>query len=49
MKENNNYLEQEEIEIDLGHLMIYILKQWKKLILVVLMGAIVGGSIFMLK
>ncbi len=49
MNENNNYLEREEIEIDLGHMMIYILKQWKKLILVVLMGAIVGGSVFMLK
>lgn len=49
MNENNSYLEQEETEIDLFHMMIYMLKHWKTLILAVVIGLLVGMGIFVLK
>lgn len=49
MNENlyNSY--NDEMEINLLDLMFYLLKQWKTLILAVLIGALIGGGIYMVK
>lgn len=48
MNENMNYSYDDE-EIDLIDLMFYLLKQWKTLILAVLIGAILGSGIYVVK
>lgn len=49
MNENMNYTYDDEMEIDLIDLMFYLLKQWKTLLLAVLIGAILGSGIYVVK
>lgn len=45
---NENYYN-EETEIDLVDLMFYLLRQWKTLLVAIVLGAILGGAIYMVK
>ena len=45
---NENYYN-EETEIDLVDLMFYLLRQWKTLVVAVVLGVILGGAIYMVK
>ena len=49
MDENryNNY--EDEMEIDLIDMMFYLLKKWRGLLLAVLIGAIVGAGLYVVK
>ena len=49
MSENYNYSYEDEAEINLIDLIFYLLKQWKMLIVAVLIGAVIGGGIYMVK
>lgn len=49
MDENYNYLYEEDMEINLIDLMYYLLKQWRTLIAAILIGAILGGGIYVVK
>lgn len=49
MNENYNYSYEDETEINLIDLMFYLLKQWKTLIVAVLIGAVLGGAIYVVK
>ena len=49
MNENYNYSYEDEAEINLIDLMFYLLKQWKTLIAAVLIGAVIGGGIYVVK
>lgn len=49
MNENGYNVYEDEMEIDLIDLMFYLMRQWKTLILAVLVGALVGGGIYMMK
>lgn len=49
MNENCNYPYDEDVEINLIDLMFYLLKQWKTLIAAILIGAILGGGIYVVK
>ena len=49
MNENYNYSYEDEAEINLIDLMFYLLKQWKTLIVAVLIGAMIGGAIYVVK
>lgn len=49
MNENYNYPYDEDVEIDLIDLMFYLLKQWRTLIVAILIGAILGGGIYAVK
>ena len=49
MNENGYNVYEEEMELDLIDLMFYLMRQWKTLILAVLVGALVGGGIYMMK
>lgn len=49
MNENYNYPYDEDVEINLIDLMFYLLKQWKTLIAAILIGAILGGGIYVVK
>lgn len=48
MNENYDY-SYEEAEINLIDLIFYLLKQWKMLIVAVVIGAVIGGGIYMVK
>ncbi|MBR5509883.1 MAG: hypothetical protein IKV59_07505 [Lachnospiraceae bacterium] len=45
---NENYYN-EEVEIDLIDMMFYLLKKWKSLVVAIVLGAILGGAIYMVK
>lgn len=49
MNENYNYSYEDEAEINLIDLMFYLLKQWKTLIAAILIGAVIGGGIYVVK
>ena len=49
MNENYNYSYEDEAEINLIDLIFYLLKQWKMLIVAVLVGVVIGGGIYMVK
>lgn len=49
MNESYNYSYEDEAEINLIDLMFYLLKQWKTLLAAVLIGAVIGGGIYMIK
>ena len=49
MNENGYNVYEDEMEIDLVDLMFYLMRQWKTLLLAVLVGALVGGGIYMMK
>ena len=49
MNENYNYSYEDEAEINLIDLMFYLLKQWKTLIVAALIGAVLGGAIYVVK
>ncbi|MBS6396156.1 MAG: hypothetical protein KH452_03235 [Clostridiales bacterium] len=49
MNENMNYPYENEREIDLIDLMFYLMKQWKTLIMAVVIGAILGSGIYVVK
>ena len=49
MNENYNYSYEDEAEINLLDLMFYLLKQWKTLVAAVLIGAVIGGGIYVAK
>lgn len=49
MNENGYNMYDDEMEIDLIDLMFYLMRQWKTLLLAVLIGALVGGGIYVVK
>ncbi len=49
MNENYNYSYEDEAEINLIDLIFYLLNQWKMLIVAVLIGAVIGGAIYVVK
>lgn len=49
MNENYNYSYEDDVEINLIDLMFYLLKQWRTLIAAILIGAILGGGIYVVK
>lgn len=48
MNENNNYYN-EEVEINLMDLMFYLLKQWKTFLFAIIIGAVLGSGMYILK
>lgn len=49
MNENNQGIYQEEKELDLKDLFFYLLRHWRSLIIIVVLGAMLGGGIYMTK
>lgn len=49
MNGNDYNMYEDEMEIDLIDLMFYLMRQWKTLILAILIGALVGGGIYIVK
>lgn len=49
MNENGYNMYEDEMEVDLIDLMFYLIRQWKTLILAVVIGAFVGGGIYTVK
>lgn len=49
MNENGYNMYDDELEIDLIDLMFYLMRQWKTLILALLIGILAGGGIYMVK
>ena len=49
MNENYTNMYDDEMEINLIDLMFYLLRQWRTLLIVLVIGAVAGGGIHMLK
>ena len=49
MNGNDYNMYEDEMEIDLIDLMFYLMRQWKTLIVAIVIGALVGGGIYVVK
>ena len=49
MNENYTNMYEDEMEINLIDLMFYLLRQWRTLLIVLVIGALAGGGIHMIK